>query len=485
MNSNVIQFLNNNFGCELSDGYYKYIDYWTDWWRGFYKPFHSFSETNGIRIIHRDIYSLKMAKKVCEDWASILLNEKTRIVIADKKASDFIQGEKETGGIFGENDFWVQANRLVEKAFCGGTAAVSFRLCGKNRNGSFASEDSKKLRFSYFSAECIIPLSCENGRITEAAFCSKQIVKGIEYTLLEVHVLESGNYVIKNFRFCTQNGTLSPAPLSDNAASEFRTGSDVPWFAVITPNIENNIAGANGMGASVFHGAVDILKGIDLAYNNFVKDFELGGKKVFMQQSLVESLSDGTKVAPDDVGQQLFYYVPARLTESGGEPLIKEFNPSIRVEENTKGIQSGLDYLSFKCGLGNKHYQFNAGSIVTATQYTGDKQDLIQNAHKHYINVERFLLSVVRTIIDIGNKYFSLGADPNTDVEIIFDKSVIIDENAERLQDAQDVRDGVMARWEFRVKHYAETEEQAKKMIEDIDGGNSEDEMMGFGDGEA
>ncbi len=94
-------------------------------------------------------------------------------------------------------------------------------------------------------------------------------------------------------------------------------------------------------------------------------------------------------------------------------------------------------------------------------------------------------MSVVRTLIDIGNKYFALNADPNTDAEIIFDKSVIIDENAERLQDAQDVRDGLMAKWEFRVKWYAETEEQAKKMIEDIDGGNSEDDLMNFGDGEA
>ena len=55
-----------------------------------------------------------------------------------------------------------------------------------------------------------------------------------------------------------------------------------------------------------------------------------------------------------------------------------------------------LDYLSFKCGLGTKHYQFNAGSIVTATQYTGDKQELIQNAAKHYIPVEAALKAVVK-----------------------------------------------------------------------------------------
>lgn len=136
------------------------------------------------------------------------------------------------------------------------------------------------------------------------------------------------------------------------------------------------------------------------------------------------------------------------------------------------------------CGLGNKHYQFNAGSIVTATQYTGDKQDLIQNAHKHYINVEKFLLSLVHTLIDIGNKYFSLNADPHTEIEVQFDKSVIIDETAERMQDIQDVRDGAMAMWEYRMKWYSETEEQAKKIISEIESGGASD--LGFeGDNDA
>lgn len=488
MNSEVIQFINKEFDCNISAEYYeKYIAVWSDWWRGFHKPFHRFSETNGIKIVKRDIYSLKMAKKVCEDWASILLNEKTRITVGDENAAEFIQGKKETGGIFGDNDFWVQANRLVENAFYSGTAAVTIRLeNAKNRSGQLEAAEGTRVRFGYVSADKIIPISSDCGRITEAAFCSEHIVKGRKHILLEVHTLESGKYVIRNFWFCTDSGQLIREELPDNIPPVFKTESSLPWFAVIMPNIENNIACAGGLGVSVLHGAIDVLKGIDIAYNNFVRDFELGGKKVFMQQSLIETLSDGTKVAPDDVGQQLFYYLPSDPTKinQSSEPLIHEFNPTIRINENRDGIQALLDYLSFVCGLGNKHYQFNAGSIVTATQYTGDKQDLIQNAHKHYINVEKFLLSVVRSLIDIGNKYFSLGADPNTEIEVQFDKSVIIDESAERMQDIQDVRDGAMALWEYRMKWYSETEEQAKKMVSENREGAAAD--LGFeGDNDA
>ena len=70
--------------------------------------------------IERDMFTLKMGKKVCEDWASLLLNEKTEIVIDDKSSSEFVQGAEEeqgTGGVLGDNKFWSKANALIEKSF--------------------------------------------------------------------------------------------------------------------------------------------------------------------------------------------------------------------------------------------------------------------------------------------------------------------------------------------------------------------------------
>lgn len=409
-----------------------------------------------------------MGKKVCEDWASVLLNEKTKCIISDKAASEFVQGKRENGGVLGDNAFWVQGNRLIEKAFATGTGAVTLRLQGAVQKDGKVS--GGKIRMSYISAEHIIPIYCRGGVITEAAFSSEHIIKGKRYIHLEAHIIENGCYVIRNHFFREDNAALEEDKLPEGIAKEFNTGSDVPWFSIFSPNIENTIEKNGGLGISVLHGALDILKGIDLAYNNFCKDFELGAKKVFMLRDLIENDEDGNEVAPDDVGQQLFILV--NRDNLGGESgpasdkFIHEFNPAIRVQENKDGIQAQLDYLSFKCGLGNKHYQFNSGSVVTATQYTGDKQDLLQNAHKHYITVEAFLLNLIRSVIHIGNRYCGLNAAENSDIEIVFDKSVVIDEAAERECDRQDVRDHIMSDWEYRVKWYGETEEQAKKMLE-------------------
>ena len=487
MNSTVLNYVNKHYGGVSSCEYYNIIQLWEDWWRGYYEPFHRFNFNNGLQVIKRDLYSLKMAKKVCEDWAAILMNENTRAVIGDDRASEFILGQKETSGVFGRNCFYEQANRLVEKAFYSGTAAVTISLDGAVNNGDrLTADDKTTVGLHYISADSIIPISVHNGRITEAAFCSERIVNGKTYALVEVHKKnELGNYVIYNKYFHTSNGVFSEEKLPDGMIEEFDTASSVPWFSILTPNIENCIENNNGMGISVFAGAIDILKGIDIAFNNMVKDFELGQKKVFMQRSLLENLDDGTTVAPDDVCQQLFNYVSESMGNEA-QPFISEFNPTIRVQENKDGIQSLLDYLSFKCGLGNKHYQFNAGSIVTATQYVGDKQDLIQNAHKHYKTVEHFLITLIRSLIHIGNTYFALGADAECDIKIEFDRSVLIDEASERAQDMQDVRDGLMLPWEYRQKWYSESEDTARAKIEEIKGAEpADEELMGFDDGGA
>lgn len=488
MNSQLIEWLNQKYGYEISEEYYKHIDIWLNWWRGYYQPFHRYHFSNGEMIIERDLYTLKMGKKVCEDWASVLLNSKTHIKISDDKTNLFVQGTRETMGVLGANSFWTKGNRLIEKAFATGTGAVTIhvskvKLQEDGEKLSVQTSPDAEIQLNYLSAEFIIPLSVDNDRITEAAFASETVSKGKKHLLLEVHRLnENGHYVIENYRFLAENDKLTEVPLTDTMIARFDTGAPIPWFAIVMPNIENNVEDTNGLGLSIIHGAIDALKSVDMCFNNFCSDIYLGQKKVFMEKKLVKIDDDGTQIAPDDVNQQLFTFIDFPLDSADTKKFIMEFNPALRVDENTKAVQAALDYLSFKCGLGNKHYQFNSGTVVTATQYTGDQQDLIQNADKHYAVVEQFLISLVRGIIHIGKHLMGADVAENADVEIDFDRSVIIDDTAERLQDMQEVRDGLMSKWEYRVKYYGETESKAKSKIAEIEGNQSDDDLMGFGD---
>jgi A118 family predicted phage portal protein len=310
------------------------------------------------------------------------------------------------------------------------------------------------------------------------AFASEVTEKGKQFVYLETHELTPQGYKITNEYFNAQNDQLSLASLPSGIVPVLNTGSSIPLFSIFGPNIVNTFDKANNLGMSIYAHAIDNLMGVDLAFNNLNRDFKLGGKKVFYNQSLTHVDAEGNIVTPDDVMQQLFVQVgDALVDENGKQMAVQEFNPELRVQENKEGIQSQLDYLSFKCGLGTKHYQFNAGSVVTATQYMGDKQELIQNAAKHYIVIERSLKALVRAILWAGKEILGQSVDPEATVTINFEDSYIIDKESERLRDLQEIRDGIMQKYEYRVKWYGEDEATAKKMIAQQ---LSNDELMGF-----
>lgn len=477
----VIEHLNKTHGYQLTGDYYKYIEEWRAWWKGYFKPFHHFQERgyNG-RLIERKLYTLKMAKKVCEDWASILLNEKTEIVIEDKPASLFVLGkEADSDGVFKANDFWLKANELVEKAFYSGTGAFVLRLDDMKLQGDVVLKDpGTQIRIEYLAAMNIIPLTVKRGKVIDVAFVSEVLQDGKKFVYIETHTLANGSYTIQNRYFIEEEGGLEEVALPEGILPEFNTGSDIPMFAILKPNIINNIDEGTGLGISVFACAIDTLEGVDLAYNNFCRDFKLGGKKVFLNEQLTQTDENGVTLTPDDVAQQLFVGMgDGFIDKDGNNKMIQEFNPTLRVQENKDGVQAQLDYLSFKCGLGTKHYQFNAGSIVTATQYSGDKQELVQNASKHYIAIEDALKSLVKSILWVGKEVLGQNVNVDSLVSVKFDDGYIIDIQSQKQWDMQEIRDGLMLPEEYRVKWWGESLEEARAMLSRR---QSNDDLMGF-----
>ena len=125
----------------------------------------------------------------------------------------------------------------------------------------------------------------QQGKIIDAAFVSEVLVKGKKYIYLEKHIKEVSGYQITNEYLKVEEGVLQRVELPEGIIGSYNTGSDIPLFSLITPNIVNNIDDSLGLGISVYADAIDNLKGVDLAFNNFCRDFKLGGKKVFYNSS--------------------------------------------------------------------------------------------------------------------------------------------------------------------------------------------------------
>lgn len=467
----AVAYLNKKLHTNIATEYYADIRTWRAWWEGYVKEVHSYREMgvdNAPR--ERKLYRMGMAKRVCEDWASLLLNEKTTIALEHKGSNEYLQGKDGTGGVLGYNNFWAEGNELIEKAFAYGTGAFVARAESAKVSGSGAviPDAGCKVGIEYVDALGIIPLSVHKSKITECAFISEFTDKGKNCCYLETHTKgKDGNYIIENEYFMIDGGQLKKAELPAGIAPQINTGGPLPWFAIFYPNISNNIRHNNGLGISVYANALDNLLGVDIAYNNFIKDFKLGGKKVFYNKSMLQTNSDGKTITPDDVAQQLFQQVGDGM-DFDAKAMVQEFNPSLRVTENKDGVQAQLDYLSFKCGMGTHRYQFENGGVKTATEYTGERQELVQHANKHMIVLESALKTLCQAIQYIGKTFAGADCDPDTAIVINFEDGFVIDREAESAKDMQLVANGIMAPHEYRMKHFGETEEVARAAVNNM-----------------
>ena len=148
--------------------------------------------------------------------------------------------------------------------------------------------------------------------------------------------------------------------------------------------------------------------------------------------------------------------------------VIHEYNPELRIPEHDLAIQKFLDILAMKVGLGIGAYNLTAtSSPTTATQYVGQRNDFVRNLKKNSHMVEQALKSIVKSILWVGVNMLGSNVVAECGVSIELPDGVVEDDATEKASDRQDVKDGLMLPWEFRIKWYGESEEVAKAKIEE------------------
>ena len=481
--THFIKYLNKQKGYRIDASYYAVIECWKQWWMGFIPEVHELKETGADGAVHkRRLGSLRMPKHACEDWATLLLNDKTTAAIAhDGSAKWMLGNEDQTGGMLQRLQFWPRANGLVEQAFRSGTGAFVLSVEGMQvENGSVVPDTEAKLCMDYIPAEYILPLTVKGGQVQDVAFVSEVYDNGKPCVYLQTHKLEAApdnrrQYRITNEFFVADEDhpdapVFSPAHLPAGMAGSFTTGSDRPWFALFSPAGEKNIPGGRGLGMAVFSEAMDAAAQVDLSFDNYRQDIFLGGKKVFYSGRLLKTVIDSTgkevKIPPDDIRRQQFH-----LLDDDGDPDAQkawhEYNPDLRVDSNSKAVQDALNYFSFKCGLGSRRYRFEAGTIKTATEYTGDRQDMVQHANRHQIGIEAALIQIFRAMLWVGKNVMGADVDPEAAVTIHFDDSYITDTEARRRQDKEDALDGFIPKWRYNMTWRGMSEEDAKAAVQE------------------
>ena len=369
MNANEIikKVTNNDKLYDTGD----YIKNWLEWYTGDVKAFHNYTVYNGKKQISMKRLTLNMAKRVCEDWANLLLNEKTDITIGDNHSQEVVQKA------LIDCKFWQKGNEGVEKSFALGLGAfvVVVDNIGVNEKGELSDTSKAKVKVKFVNATKVKPLTFEEEEVTECAFINVNSGK----TYISIHLKnEQGNYEIHNIA-CKGEGDNLTFDEEDHVV--FDTQNSIPWFAILKPNIANNIDIDSPLGISIFANAMDNLKEIDLVFDSYANEFILGKKRIFVNaQNWAVDPRTGEEYEVFDSNDVVIYEMPV---VDDGKQIITDVTQELRVEAHITALQNQLNLFGYKCGLGTEHYKFDNGGIATATQVVSVNSEMFRNIKKH------------------------------------------------------------------------------------------------------
>lgn len=444
----IQQYLTNNQYHTVSDETFAHIDNWLEWYQGSVRDFHQYKVFNGVKQITCQRKTLGMAKKVAEDWANLILNEKVSI-----KAGSY---DERLNDILEKNNFRVRGNQLIELAYALGTGALVEYRSGED------------VVIDYVRADMIYPLSWDNGDIVECAFGSYRVQEGKEVIYLQIHRLgrrqdgeNPGEYYLENRSVDAESG--KDIMLDDEIIPVVQTGSTRPLFQIITPNIQNNIDLDSPMGISVYANSIDQLKGCDIVYDSYINEFVLGKKRIIVPTTVAKiAIGDNGVFGPlFDPNDTIYYAMPG---DRNSDMQLTENNMTIRSQDHELGIQRCLDLLSLKCGMGTGRYQFNSSGVKTATEVISDKSDLYQNLKKNEIPVTAAIIGMIKAVAFLDG-YGDVSATVDFDDSIIEDSNTTIDRNIKLVQSG--LRSKRSAIMEIQKCNEAEAQKELEQIAEE------------------
>ena len=359
--------------------------------------------------VQRTRMSMKLASRVCEDWAGLLWGE----------------------------DAHITGNQLVDDAM---TEAFSDRLLqhieGTMALGTGALEviadmdvsdsgEITRIRSVYVDT-CetpnIYPLEWSRGEVTAVALVSFDTDDTFTARVHRYDPLTQRG-TVTNRRFRAWGMGARELPLEDGVVAEYRYQGP-PMFAVWTPAVRNAAWPKGPFGVSILDRPLDTLDVLDNAFDNLNADIVLGRKMVMLPDTMLKRDVDGNPIPPQRDRTQLFVSY-SDATGEGGKPV--EFNPSLRVGENTEAVDMAISLVGEMVGMGSDRYRYRSGQVATATQVIAEQSSTYRQRAKHLKALEPALLAIGACVSEIGVRYLGL---PREDVDVVTDDSVIIDDTS-------------------------------------------------------
>jgi len=369
----------------------------------------------------------------------------------------------------------------VEYACAGG--GLVFKPYIGNDNASIVTE--------IVHAGAFLPTAFDsNGKITGAYFVYRHWEGRKIYSRLEKHELEGTRYSITNKCYVSsvEDSLGKECELTEVPAwAEIEpvvTLEDInaPLFAYFRIPFGNTVDKDSPLGVSVFARAIRHLREADKQFDSLLWEYKGGELAVNANEETFER-SGGEPIVPEGK-ERLFWFNKLDAQTQNGAPLFDTFSPALRDSNYINGLNKIVQQIEDDCFL-------QRGALTDKYPQNGERtaKEIIYNKQVFYDAVSGIQMSLQTALSDLIYAMYCLAVlydlapDGEYDAQFRWDDSIISDAETERMRDQQEVLNGLMAKWEFRMKWYGEDETLAKQRIKEIEGSQQTDEeILGFGE---
>lgn len=413
MNNKIISRL-KAMGYKVNADAYNIMKVCESWYRNQTTSFH---QRQTIQNRRYELVRMGFAKRACSDEANLL-----EVINID--VEDGIKDQLES------NDFTIMLREQCELTAAYGTVGAYVYQDNVIMDGD--SLRGGEPQIAYVAGPNIIPLTVVNHKITECAFYSESMVRSKTIGTLVIFTIQNGVYVMQTKYYTISGGNLVEIPAEQMGVLPEVICGDVPPFAIMQTAEVNNLPNMEGFGLPKIYNVVPLLQALDMAFSLLNSDLSLSDKIVMINEALCGIDDEGKPIKPLDGNNRQFVFLGEKLPEE--KTLVHEYNPEIRVTNITDAIEFLLSCLSLMFGFGAKQYNFEQGTIITASQYIGEKQDKMQELNKQRGQTKKYVQAITRALIWSSNAYNGTTYNIDEDIEVEFDDSYIEDKAARRME---------------------------------------------------
>ena len=217
------------------------------------------------------------------------------------------------------------------------------------------------------------------------------------------------------------------------------------------------------LGASVFAGAEDTLKNLDIVFDSLGREFILGKKRIIVPYYAVRGEYDenGDLKQYFDVNDEVFQALSASDTD---ELKISDNTAELRVTEHTEAIASLLDLLCMQTGLSEGSLAYRDGTIKTAAEVVSRNSRTYRTQSFYRRMISLGMAAVTENICLLGKMSGQLSVGAAETASLRFADGVSEDEGTRVDRAVKLYSTGLISRERALSQIYGITLEEAKRM---------------------